>query len=164
MIVVDGDSVAENRVDNWPVLLGAAMQREVRNISAHQSTTKHILRRMDYADSLKPTWYVVCIGQWSCKNEEMRDFESGTERIVRAARERMMRPCLVTPPFSIVESHWTAAVVRRIAHLYNVPLVDFHRRMSEDGADASWFFPEEIPCHLNGAGAHRVLKYFEGVL
>lgn len=154
-VVIDGDSVSENRDHNWPSLLKKRM--EVTNLSQHQSTTDNILRRIDYAISQNPDWYLLCIGQWSCKNESRKTFAEGMENIVEILLLQKIKTCLITPPPFLPETCGIAIHIKRIAATRNIKVVDFYNECKEP----TWFYDEEPRCHFNTTGAEYAYHLFD---
>lgn len=160
ILVVDGDSVADARPENWPAQLAARTGVVVVNISRHNSTTLDILTRLERAIDADPTWYVLQVGQWSSKNQDRRSFMRDVRYAVRTMHMAGVRVCLVTPPCGMPETRWTAEVVRAVAREFNTMLVDVHTLMREHGMTASWFVEVENRCHLSQEGALIVSQFF----
>ena len=150
-VTIDGDSVAEPRPDNWPVLLADRKGWYVVNLSEHRSTTRHVLDRLNKVYMYLPELYLLQVGQWSSHHEDIVAFTHNLAEIIEKLHSWGVRVCLVTPASLDPYTAWTAAVVRKAARTYNTMLVD-----------RSWFIDtiDQIPCHLNEKGSLVVTQFF----
>jgi hypothetical protein len=161
-VIIEGDSCAEPRDDNWPILLARLKGWYPVNLSQHRSDSDEVLQRLTEAMYVPPNLYILQLGQWSSHNEMGTEFLNRLGLIVSTLHRAHVKVCLVTPPCL---DDATAAYAERLvttARVYNTMLVDVHKHMQAHGADRSWFLdaPDQIPCHLNLKGALIVTQFF----
>ena len=161
-VIIEGDSCAEPRDDNWPILLARLKGWYPVNLSEHRSDSDEVLQRLPKAMYVPPNLYILQLGQWSSHNEELGPMYERMNIIVKTLHLAGVKVCLVTPPSMDPKTVPYAQAVRDVAKIYNTMLVDVHKHMQAHGADRSWFIdaPDQIPCHLNLKGALIVTQFF----
>ena len=140
-VVIDGDSVAKLREDNWSGMFAA------------------------------PDLYILQLGQWSYHNESAPQFTDGMSRIISAVHDMGVPVILCTPTHMAPHDHpekWTVRAIHDLARRYNTALVDFYSRLIDDDADESWFLEIDLStkwvCHLNARGSREAVTYFDKVI
>jgi hypothetical protein len=166
-IVVDGDSVAVvtssgvPESQKWSALLAASRGKVVRSLAQNKSTARDCLLRMWRVFALRPSWYVLLIGQWSQNHEPLNEFKAYTRQIIESMHLRQINVCLMTPPTAVGELEPYLAVLRRCAAIYRCGLMDLHRHMA-GAATPEWFDNNSsVPCHFSAYGAQKVVEFFD---
>ena len=170
-VVIDGDSVAKLRPDNWPALFADRYHVKVTCLASDEAKTPVVMDRLPKAFAASPDLYILQLGQWSYHNEERAAFFSGMSHIISAVHDKGVPVVLCTPTHMAPPEHpdkWTVEVIHDLSMRYNTGLVDFYHRMLDAGADESWFLPQDLGtkwvCHLNARGSREAVTYFDRII
>ena len=164
-VVIDGDSVALYRGDNWPHHFREHYQPDFFEVLSNNSvTTLDVIERLRKVIDMTPDIYFLHLGQWASKNSDWHEFNCDMEYIVSKLHMEGIMVCLITPPPFTPDNYWTANSIRDIARKYNTALLDMHKFFIEDGVPKSWFKDEDIVSHLNETGAKGFIPYFEKII
>ena len=117
-IVIDGDSVALDRPDNWPSILRTEHDLDVICLASHQAITTDILHRLNDAIKHNPEWYYLQLGQWSCNHQSYFTFRDDLSHIVAKLHGNHIKVCLMTPPPAFKQVDWTSDVIREIGRAH----------------------------------------------
>ena len=162
-VVIDGDSVAEHRADNWPSFLSQFRPTfNIVNLSEHRSTTLDVIARISKALWDPTDLYILQLGQWSSRNQDLNSFHEDIGYIVRQVHACGVPVCLSTPASMDPLVVCYVETVCELAAIHNTMLVDCYGLARSHGMDRSWFtdLGDQIPCHLNEKGAAIVARFF----
>lgn len=170
-VVIDGDSVAKLRPDNWPALFAERYYVGVTHLASDEAMTPVVIDRLPQVFAARPDLYILQLGQWSYHNEPPTQFVSGMSRIISELHSAGIPVILCTPTHMVPRDHpekWTVPAIHSLARRYNTGLVDFYSRLIDDRADESWFLPQDIGtkwiCHLNARGSRDAITYFDKII
>jgi len=146
----------------WPNLLGRSRGVPCVSIARNESTARDCLIRAWKVFSHLPSWYVLCLGQWSQNHEPCAEFTSNLRMLIEAMHRRSIRVCLMSAPVDLGNLSPYRAAMADCAMIYRTGFLDVYAYLSSDSVDSSWWEVDgSVPCHFSALGARKLIGYFD---